>query len=261
MTMLRGITGLLALAGLPLLAQAEPVSMTLCHEDTSNPPFYYEGNKHPPGKPGITIEVLHRAAKSQDIALTLLPLPWKRCLVELKNNTVDGAFEFSYKAEREAFAVYPQRDGQLDKRRYLHELSYHLFTLNDANLQWDGAQMSRADAKLAAVSGYSVIGDLRQKGYTVHEGINQRSNLEMLLRGRVDGLAHIATITRPLIQDNPAYAKVKQHPLPLSSKRYYLVFGKSFYTHHKNSAEALWDEILHYREQGITAELAAQYAQ
>lgn len=227
---------------------AEASILRVCYEDISNPPLYYSSRATRPEKPGITVELLQAASKDLGLNLQFQQMPWKRCIKALEKNLVDAAFDFSYKPAREDYAVYPYHDGELDLDRYLHELSYYLFTLKDSKLRWDGTAFNDKQARLVAVAGYSIVEDLRLQGYTVVEGANQRSNLAMLLKGRADGVAHFASTTNAIIQQQPdLYRRVLHHNIPLKSKLYYLVFGKEYYANNKASAEKMWDRLKYHR--------------
>lgn len=253
---------MLCAAAFSMPVQAASDTLTVCYEDTSNPPFYFGSRNKNPKLPGVTVELIELAAQEQGLAVNFIPMQWKSCLAAMTDNTVDAAFDFSYKTKRESFAVYPYKADKLDEERYLHELAYYLFTLQDSALEWDGNKLSDGKAKLAAVAGYSIVSDLRGDGYSVEEGLNQRSNLESLVRGEVDGLAQFASITQSVIKKRPRrYANVKQHALPLRSKLYYLVFAKKFHTQRKNTAEAIWDNIAKMNADGTVAKLTEKYAE
>ncbi|CAK0769620.1 hypothetical protein CCP4SC76_5210003 [Gammaproteobacteria bacterium] len=48
-------------------------------------------------------------------------LPWKRCLADLQEGKVDGAFPASFKPDRLAQGSYPMTGDQPDATRRLHE--------------------------------------------------------------------------------------------------------------------------------------------
>jgi polar amino acid transport system substrate-binding protein len=247
---------------LPNAAYAAKKSLRICYEDTSNPPLYYSIEQAKPGLPGVTIELLEQAAKSNGLQLKLIQIPWKRCLKALQSNLVDGAFDLSYKSERESFAVYPYAEGAVDQQRYLHELAYYLFTLKRSKVEWDGEKIHNLQGSLAGVSGYSIIDDLRTDGYTVDEGKNQLSNMQMLIRRRIEGVAQFATTTQNIMHANPElYRNVKQHPKPLRRKLYYLAYGKDFYARHTEIAEGIWDSLAELNGQGFSKQATKKYMQ
>ena len=47
--------------------------------------------------PGVTVDVLREVAKKAGVSLDLQRMPWKRCILLLQKNQIDGAFEVSYK--------------------------------------------------------------------------------------------------------------------------------------------------------------------
>ena len=245
-----------------LSAVAKEHTVRLCFENTSNPPFYYGENMVLDQHPGLTIDVLRAVAKVAGVSLELERMPWKRCILLLKKNQIDGAFEISYKPQRESYAVYPKLQGKLDQQRYLHSLSYYLYTLDDSPMNWDGKRIENINSSLAAVAGYSIIGDLRAEGYPVLEGVSQKANLEMLWRGRVGGLAQIDTMTDGIIKNSrpDKFTGVKKHPIPLRSKLYYLVFSKQYIAQNKPVAEAFWDALANFRRTGRYDDMALKYA-
>lgn len=250
-----------SLAAFPVFSENQVVR--LCFENTPNPPFYYGENLVLDKHPGLTIEVLHEVAEIAGITLQLERMPWKRCILLLQKNQIDGAFEVSFKPKREEYAVYPKLEGALDQQRYLHSLSYYLYTLDNATVKWDGNRIENMQSTLVGVAGYSIVGDLRAEGYPVLEGVSQKANLEMLLRGRVDGLAQIGTMTDGIIKNSGAgtFSAVKKHPIPLRSKLYYLVFAKQFMSANRELAEKLWDELASLRQSGRYDEIAIDYAE
>jgi len=249
------------LAATPALAKNQTVR--LCFENTSNPPFYYGESFVLDKHPGLTIDVLREVANAVGVTLQLERMPWKRCILLLQKNQIDGAFEVSYKPKREEYAVYPKLEGSLDQQRYLHSLSYYLYTLDNSTVKWDGNRVENITSTLVAVAGYSIVGDLRSEGYPVLEGVSQKANLEMLLRGRVDGLAQIGTMTDVIIKSsaNDKFTVVKKHAIPLRSKLYYLVFAKQFMSANRVVAEKLWDELAGLRQSGRYDEIAVEYAE
>ena len=251
----------LLMVSLSTLAKEQRVK--LCFENTSNPPFYYGENLVLEQHPGVTIDVLREVARKAGVSLDLQRMPWKRCILLLQKNQIDGAFEVSYKPKREGYAVYPKLEGALDQQRYLHSLSYYLYSLDQSDVQWNGSRVENITSTLVGVSGYSIIGDLRAEGYPVLEGVSQKANLEMLLRGRVDGLAQIGSMTDSIINSarSGKFAKVKKHPIPLRSKLYYLVFSKQFMSVNRPLAEQLWDELANLRQSGRYDDISVEYAQ
>lgn len=243
-------------------APAFAKTLRLCFENTANPPFYYSEDTVLTHRPGLAVEVLQEVAKRAELDLQLERMPWKRCILLLKKNQMDGAFEISYKPQRESYAVYPKLQGKLDQQRYLHSLSYYLYTLDDSPMNWDGKRIENINSSLAAVAGYSIIGDLRAEGYPVLEGVSQKANLEMLWRGRVGGLAQIDTMTDGIIKNSrpDKFTGVKKHPIPLRSKLYYLVFSKQYIAQNKPVAEAFWDALANFRRTGRYDDMALKYA-
>ena len=86
--------------------------------------------------------------------------------------------------------------------------------------------------------------------------------MQMLIRGRVEGVTQFATTTQNIIDANPkAYRNVKQHAKPLRRKLYYLTFGKEFYAKYTGLAENVWDSLAELNAQGFSKQATKKYMQ
>ena len=78
-------------------------------------PFTFVKN----GKPtGMHIDIITEALHSLGYATTFTPLPWKRCLKEAKNGTIDGIATASYKEGRAEFLEYPSDAASTQKSKW-----------------------------------------------------------------------------------------------------------------------------------------------
>lgn len=251
---------LLTLAVAGVSAQEPQKVVSVCYENVSNPPHYYSVKDIDQDRPGLTLEILHRVSQQTGVKFKFIRRPWKRCILSLQKNQVDAAFDLSYLPERETYVVYPYVNGKLDTNRHLHILDYSLFTLKDTKVSWDGEKIDNLSKPLIAVAGYSIVGDLRKLGYHVIEGTNQKTNLDVLLRHRVDAVVQQGTMTQPILDKNPAYyANIIKHPIPIKTKPYYFVFSKQFARNQPQLAETIWDSIATVRESEEFAALRQSY--
>ena len=143
-------------------------------------------------KPGASIDFVKGIAAKLGISIEIKRYPWARCLeTELKSGSADGAFLASYKAEREAFGLYPQKEGKPDPARRVNTSTYSFYRLKGSSWSWDGKAPRSPDGAVGVPGGYSIADDLKKLGLNVLPSGNTEQNFKNLLGGR---LALVATL-------------------------------------------------------------------
>ncbi len=79
-------------ASAPLFAADKP-TVRACHENEDSHPWLFKD------RPGLNIVMFRAVEKLTGGKIETVPLPWKRCLEEVKAGTVDAAFKISYSAQ------------------------------------------------------------------------------------------------------------------------------------------------------------------
>ena len=192
------------------------------------------------------------------INLRFKRIPWKRGLFLLETGEVDGIFHASYKADREAFGLYPKTvDGQPDENRAIFSQSYALYVLKGSPVRWDGKTISGLGKRaVGATAGYSIIASLRSMGVSIAEDKAQELNLSKLVEGRIAAYAELENMAAAAIRREPArFADVVKLEPPLVTKPYYLLLSNAFVKRDPVLAEAIWDTIV---EVNGSAEFQAQ---
>jgi polar amino acid transport system substrate-binding protein len=193
---------------------------------------------------GLNFELINAAARSLGVQVEYLSLPWKRCLLELKANGVDGAFAASFLEERTSYAVYPG-GATPDAARRLHFDSYVLLRRKGTRLNWDGRSFSGLSGPVGIQLGYSVGDQLRRLDIPLDEGsVSASELLEKLKAGRVDGAALLSDTAKNLMHTQPHLANALDIlPVPLVQKPYFLVFSFETYRSRKGVADSMWRAI------------------
>ncbi|WP_019615854.1 substrate-binding periplasmic protein [Psychromonas ossibalaenae] len=239
-----------------VIFQVGAVQLTIAYENKAQPP-YYMGNSHsvPKLQPGITVEMIQMLEQSiPGLEITLLRRPWPRCLKELGANSVDGIFNASYKSERLQAGWYPTTDGShsgpIDTARRTITIAYSLYTLKDSLLSWDGQNFTNLNAsKIAAPLGYSIVGDLENKGITVIKSLSSRMTFEMLIRRRVEGIVLQEVTGDAILQAYPKeYQQAAKVTPAVAVKPYYLMLSHGFVQKHPQLAQQIWDSLRVIRE-------------
>lgn len=226
------------------LAASEPVTITLAHEDAAVFPWIA------PDGHGLDQELARQAAAKIGATLTLTSLPWKKCLLVMQDNQVDGALCASFKDERLAMGVYPGDGAKADPELRSHTDTYALYRAKGSTLDWDGTAFVGLNGKIAIQPGFS-IGDLVKKaGAEVDEKAKDQPGIfRLLIASRVQGAAlHALAADTVLAKEPQVAAQVEKCAKPLVTKPYYTMLSKGFVAKHPDTAKAFWAAQAEIRE-------------
>jgi polar amino acid transport system substrate-binding protein len=246
---------------------AVAVELTFAYEDKEQPP-YYMGNSLlvPEYYPGVSVDIMKRVGEMIDgLDVKLVRCPWKRCLYSLKNNHISGVFNASYKQSRLDYGWYPtideEHDGSVDISKRITYLTYSFYKFKGSQVEWDGQTISNFQSRtVGAPFGYSIVSDLRKKGFTVDESPSTKSNLEKLLLKRVDLVALQDVTADSLIQSNSKiFVNIEKLKPAFITKAYYLMLSHNFVEKHPRIAQQIWDTIKIIRETEFD-KIASKYA-
>lgn len=227
----------------PAMAVDQPL-IHACSEDNDSWPWLLKD------RVGVTIHHLRLVEKQLGGKLEITPLPWKRCLAELKNGSMDAAFKISYSPARAAeIGDYPMQGDKLDAGKRLLTDSYSLYRLKGSAASWDGKSL-KAGGPVGAQTGFSVVEQLRALGATVDEGGRAPGDhLQKLLLGRLAAVALQTEEGDASIANNPEFrGKIEKVQPVLVEKPYFLIFSKQFHAHHAGYVEEVWSAIEQVRE-------------
>jgi len=240
---------LFLLACAPGLAPAQPQQVTLrfVYVDTPLYPYYIGHGQLIPDNPGVSIELVKLLEKKvPGLKVELARMPWKRCLLSLKQGSAD-ALVASFRPERQENGVYPTRpDGRPDPSRRMETHNYVLYKRKSSTLSWNGKRFDRVDGAIGAPLGNSIVEDLRGHGVTVEESQSFVNNLRKLLAGRLAGVATLETVGDFQLGRSQYTEVVKMSPV-LASKDYYLMFSHQFIDKHPRLANDIWKALAEIR--------------
>ncbi|WP_301003527.1 amino acid ABC transporter [Arsukibacterium sp.] len=225
----------------PAVYSKPQVTLRFCYEDKQLLPYYAGNSSAVPANPGATIEHLQQTMAEIGISLTLVRMPWLRCLQQLADNQVD-ALVAAYTPEREHYTVYPRDDdGNADPSKAINTNALCLAHRFDTELSAKIAD-SAAVLTIARPHGYRPL-PLPEHAVLVGAHSPEQA-LELVVSGRVDattvtcqlnGLAanrqEIDTLPLEILQP-PVYFSVG-----------YLMFSKQFYQQYPAIAESVWQVL------------------
>ncbi len=181
-------------------------------------------------------------------------LPWKRCLEQVQNGSMDGVVGASFLAERQAIGVYPtDAEDRPDPSRRLALNGYHLFVPRDSALSWDGQHFANLTGPIATIIGYSIAEQLKASGAEVYQtsaGADQTLSLfRLVLGGHAAAAAMIDAGGDTVLKNHPEIAsRLVKYPVPLVQKPYYLMFSHHFYEANRPLAEEIWAGLAALRD-------------
>lgn len=191
---------------------------------------------------GLNFELLAQVGRQLNIHFDFQPMPWKRCLAQLRANEVDGAFAVSYKADRRELGAYPG-GLQPDASKRMHIDRYVLLRRKGSAASWDGKQFGQLSGAIGCQLGYSVCDQLRGFNVEVDEGSQRADELvRKLLAGRLAAAA-LGGSDAASIMRGPLAAELEQLPAPLAEKPYFLILSHALMATRPQLGEQIWHAI------------------
>lgn len=245
------------------LGRADTVAVTFGYQDSSNYPYQTgDGARINWEKPGVAVEHLQHVEKMMNIRIRFKRFPWKRGLVWLQEGNIDGLFSASYKPERTVFGAYPVKRGQVDQDRRSYYNTYYLYKIKGSPLSWDGKAFDNLKFGLSAVRGFSIVSDLKKMGILVHEFNNTTKCMNLLIQGRVDGVAALELAGDSIVSENQRrFERVTKVEPALKRKAYYLMLSHQFIEKHPDLSETIWHAIATVRESDVMKTIHKKYTQ
>jgi polar amino acid transport system substrate-binding protein len=211
-------------------------TITLCFERQEVLPWRTLDHK------GLNFELLDEVALRLNIVFDYQSMPWKRCLEQLKDNQVGGAFALSFSRDRLTLGAYPGGD-EPDTAKRMHVDRYVLVRRKGGRIDWDGRAFRNVDGAIGVQLGYSVGDFLRHQNVPVDEGSQRASELaQKLIAGRVVAAALGGGDAANLMK-SPLSAQLEVLPMPLVEKPYYLVLSRALATANPQMAGRIWKTI------------------
>ncbi|STQ91018.1 substrate-binding periplasmic protein [Iodobacter fluviatilis] len=232
---------------LALVCYAEPTvaTMVLCHEEEDSYPWILKDRL------GLDLVLLDKVAKKLNIKLQMRPLPWVRCLHELKNNHVDGAFKLSFSTDRLVLGQYPMLEDKPNIAQRLHSDSYSLYKIKGSAVNWNGEKISHLNGGvIGAQTGFTIITQLKELGVPVDDQSRSAEvNFKKLIAGRLAAVAlHTNEGDMELSLKADFSKRIERIMPPLIEKNYYLVLSHDFYKNNTSLSQQIWLTLAKVRE-------------
>lgn len=225
---------------------SNPLVIDVSYEDKATYPYYLgEGANIDFNKPGLIIEAIISLEKKLNVKFNFKREVSKRGQKKLEYNKIDMLLFASFEEGRRSIGVYPfLSDGSIDTQRRTMSLSYHLYTLKDSTLDWDGHNFLNLNGEIGATKGYSIVEFLQNKNVKVSENSSNLGDSQKLIQKRIQGFVNQDSKIDPYLKQNPELAKyIKKIKIPIKTKPYYILFSHKFYQEHQDLVNKIWDEL------------------
>lgn len=211
-------------------------SITLCFERQEVQPWRTLAHR------GLNFDLLERVAAKLDVRFDYQSMPWKRCLEQLKDNQVGGAFAVSFSRDRLKIGAYPGGNNP-DASKRMHVDRYVLVRRKGARVHWDGKSFTGVDGAIGIQLGYSVGDFLRSHNVQVDEGSQRATELaQKLVAGRLNAAALGGGDAAALMR-GPMASKLEVLPIPLIEKPYFLMLSQALVEANPDLAAKIWKTI------------------
>lgn len=209
--------------------------LTFCFERKAVPPWRNID------KTGLNFELLQRVEAKLKLTFDYKLLPWKRCLVMLKANQLDGAFSVSFTEDRRNFGAFPGTPPDVNKR--MNYARYFLVRRLGSKADWDGDRFHNIEGKISFQLGYSVGDMLRAHKLAVDETSDSLHKVgRKIVAGRVSGAA-LMDSDMEMLMAGPLGGQLDVVPTPLSERAYYLMLSERLVREQPQLARKIWDSV------------------
>ncbi len=236
---------------LSLSTQARPFK--ICLEDSQWFPMIYKN--HEGEISGVQVDILKGALSTLKIQHSFDMLPWKRCLMKVKDGDYDAALGASYSDERSKYLHYPKdakknsvTNGKHSKR--VAQSVYVAINLKSQNYVFDG-NLSKVPTPVFIPAGFSIAEDLKGVGVLVDDGAKKDIlNFKKLLRGEKGTVIAIEGFAKAFIESSDKKELFSISSRSVKSKSNYLAFSKKSKIKGQ-TVGYIWDAIEDERKKNI----------
>ena len=219
-------------------------SLRLCYEDV--PQGYWTR----PNGTGLALDLLRKVEARLGEHFVYSPMPWVRCLEEVRIGTMDAAIGAAEAPERREFAVYPTLpDGSVDSKMAIWSDTFNVFYRTGSKVQWDGKELIVPGGAVMAQRSYAIAGILRGRGFKVVEpGKSVADSLRFLAAGGIEAAVLQGVDAQWLCANDVRFqGLIRQSTAPYAVLPLYFMPARLSYGRNPKRMQAIWNEIRNVR--------------
>lgn len=245
---------------LSVFASSSKQVFTVCYENQNLLPYVKpipsrQRDKAPQlGTLGAIADLVLLAAEPLNLQVRFVSLPWKRCIKEIEQNTVDALFAAIWLPERDRWGRFPKSGGELDRSLYLVDIKYRVFVNKSGVLSWDGKQFSGVKNGVSTTLGYVIhkqlaeMGVLPKKSMLLDESMDLKQGLHLVSSNLLDGYIIDEVIGNHMIAENDLSDKVKMLAVPFMQTEMYMPVSHRWYQQDPERARKFWATLKQVRD-------------
>ncbi len=219
--------------------------ISICYEEQTFKPFIFGKGEHR----GLLVDLTREAALAVNLQVEYTRLPWKRCVAQFYNGSIDAVFGMIWSEARDSKATFPKAlDGSLDSQRHIWTSIYSVFVKKDTDLVWNGLEFKNLRYGVSAPSGYIAYDKLIELEAIPDMNIVAAQGFRLVSQGRLDGYVFEQLAGEQLAKKLNLSDEITVLPIPFLSTNWYVPVSNEFYQHHADKAEQFWTEIKTLRE-------------
>jgi polar amino acid transport system substrate-binding protein len=203
-----------------------------------------------PDGSGVILDLLRKVESHLGEHFTYEPMPWTRCLEEVRIGTMDAAIGAGDAPERHEYAVYPiLPDGSIDTRSAIWTDVFSVYYRAGSAVKWDGKNLVTPGNVVMAQRSYVIAGILRERGYKVVEAAKSSvDSLRLLAQDSVDAAILQGVQAQWLCANDARFkGKIVCGTTPYVVLPLYLLPSRVSYGKDAKRIQAIWAEIRNVR--------------
>src|SRR6185437_2134553 len=181
-----------------------------------------------------------------DEHFTYEPMPWTRCLEEVRIGAMDAAIGAGDAPERHEYAVYPTLpDGGIDTKVSIWTDVFKVYYRAGSKVKWDGKNLDAPGGKVMAQRSYVIATILRERGYRVAEAAkSSMDSLRFLAQGGIEVAVLQGAQAEWLCANDARFkGKIVCGETPYAVLPLYFLPSRISYDSEPKRMQAIWAEI------------------
>ena len=219
--------------------------ITICTDSNNWYPFTFETSGV---AKGMHVDIATAALKDLGYNPIFKPLPWKRCLLEVKEGKWDALVSGSYKPDRAEYLAYPADAATSKESAFrLMQVSYIVVSHIDDSYQFAG-DLNTLPAPIRAPLGYSIVDDLKAQKLEVVTTSRSAESLWSLVKSK-RGVFITTPLNAKMFNKSETFAgQLKIHQVPITSKSYFILFPKVDAAIAEEEKAKIWNAVVKFRD-------------
>lgn len=220
-----------------------PETLILCVDSRNWYPFTFTSDNV---AKGIHVDTVRKAFESLGYKIMIKPYPYNRCLLNMKEGTVDGMISIAYDEDLPYIEYPPDAVDSKESEWRIMQIDYMVVSYMDDDYRFSG-EMSELPVPIRIPRGDPLMKIFQENNLEIEIGKSDKHNFLKLIRDKKGTVITASAISELMNREPELAGKFFVHPKPLSSQSFYLTFSSKTKLSSQNKQE-IWDEIAKWRD-------------